>query len=134
MTRRYLLLLAPAVLAAAPQGKREKGKAKRPPEVEVLELSVRRDTGVLQFDGRVRNCGDRPLEKLVLLFFVTSPDDKVVTTQRGQLDVDVLEPGEDRNFEWQARDHARAVTVTVGARIKGDEEITVLKPGPYPIE
>ncbi len=131
MTRRIALLLVPAALAAA-QKKRKKDK--EPPELEVLAFAARRRSGVLEIDGRVRNCGQRTLEKVVLIFYVVSPDGKVVTTQKGQIDSAFLEPGEEYGFEWQARDHARAVTVTVGATNRNQDELVLLKPGPYPIE
>jgi hypothetical protein len=132
MTRRNALLLVPAALAAA-QKKRKK-KDGESPELEVLSLGARRRSGVLEIDGRVRNCGERPLEKVVLIFYVVSPDGKVVTTQKGRIESAVLEPGEEYGFEWQARDHARAVTVSVGASNRGEDELVILKPGPYPID
>lgn len=132
MTRRTALLFLSAGIAAAQKKKRK--KADDPPELEVLTFAARRRSGVLEFDGRVRNCGERPLEKLVLIFYVVSPDGKVVTTQKGQVDSQFLEPGEEYGFEWQARDHARAVTVTIGATNRGGDELVLVKPGPYPID
>ncbi|HWR49484.1 MAG TPA: hypothetical protein VN428_00145 [Bryobacteraceae bacterium] len=132
MTRRNALLLVPAALAAAQKTKRKKDG--QPPELEVLAFGARRRSGVLEIDGRVRNCGERTLEKVLLIFHVVSPDGKVVTTQKGQLDPAVLEPGEESGFEWQARDHARAVTVMIGATNRGEDELVLLKPGPYPID
>jgi hypothetical protein len=134
MTRRTTLALPFLALAAVAQKKRKPQDYQRPPDLEVLEITVRRNGGVLEFDGRVRNCGDRPIQQLKLVFHLLSSDDKVITTQRGDIDPALLEPGEETSFEWQARDHARAVSVRIEATNRNADDLKVVKPGPYPID
>ncbi len=131
MNRRTLLALFPA----AAWGQRKRQKKDRPPELEVVEFAARRTSdGRLEIDGRVRNIGTRPQEKVVLHFYAISPDGKVVTTQNGTLPEPVLAPGEESAFQWQARDHVRAVNINIGAENRAGDELAILKPGPYPIE
>ncbi len=133
MTRRTAIAFTALLLPAAPAQKR-KG-ADRPPNLEVVEFSVRRTSaGVLEIDGRVRNCCDRRLERVKLIFYIISPDGKVVTTQKGALDDEALEPGDGSSFMWQTRDHVRAVYLRIGATDRMGNELVLTKPGPYPIE
>ncbi len=133
MTRRILIALLPAVLVPAAEQKRK--PAERPPDLEISEFSVRRTTaGVLEVDGRVHNCGQRRIERLKLAFQFISPDGKIVTTQKGEIEESVLEPGEDASFTWQTRSHPRAVYVQISAVNRLGDELVIVKPGPYPIE
>ncbi len=130
MTRRNLLLVAATALAGDKKKKQDK-----PPDLEIVDFAIRRTTeGTLELDGRVRNIGPKPIEKLVLVFRITSPDGKTVTTQKGTAPDPVLEPGQEFRFEWQTRDHVRAVSVEIGAVNRSGDELLVVKPGPYPIE
>ncbi len=133
MTRRFLIALLPALAAPAAEQKRK--LVQRPPDLEISEFSVRRTTsGVVEVDGKVRNCGQRRIERLRLAFQFISPDGKVVTTQRGEIEEAVLEPGEDSSFTWQTRNQPRAVYVQISAVNRAGDELLIAKPGPYPIE
>jgi hypothetical protein len=115
------------------------GGAKKPskinaPRVEVVELKAQRTPEhTIELDGRVRNCGDKPLRKLVLRFKVLDPDDRTLTTQNGAIDQDPLAAGEEAEFHWRMREHAGAVAVLVDAQARG-EQLIVAQPGPYTIE
>ena len=111
-------------------------KGKGAPRAEVLELTVQRTTDhTVEIDGRVRNCGTKPIQRLVLRFKALSSDGAVVTTQTGAISPEVLEPGEEAEFHWQMRDPARAVALRVEASAAPNEpDLILARPGPYPIE
>ncbi len=44
----------------------QKRKAPRPPDVRILEVVSHRSEGLITVDGRVGNCGARPIAKLTL--------------------------------------------------------------------
>ena len=132
MGRLLFFLVAPSLLVSAGHQKR---KPPKEPEILVVEMAARRSSdGRVEIDGRIRSQAARPLERLTLYFKMRAPSDEVVTTQKGQLDATVLEPGEDSEFHWQMRDHVRAVKVNIEITDRNGDEILVDKPGPYPIE
>ncbi len=129
---RRLVLLVAAFAALTAAGK--KPKRLRPPEVEVLEVTAHRTSeGTIEVDGRVRNCGERALDGLTLGFEMIAPGGEAVTTQRGALEEERLEPGGEAEFHWRMRDSARVTSFQVTARERG-HELEVAKPGPYPVE
>jgi len=131
MNRLLVAALAPVLLLA---GGDKRKNAERSTQVEVVELAARRTTEkTVELDGRVRNCGGGTLHKVVLHFKVLAPGNEVVATQIGPLDQAALEPGEEAEFHWKMREHARAVAIVVEATARG-MEVGVGKSGPYPIE
>ena len=131
---RRLVVFAILPLLALGAGDK-KGKSPRAPRVEVLELTVQRTTErTVEIDGRVRNCGEKSIRHLVLHFKVLSPEGDVVTTQTGEISPEVLEPGEEAEFHWRMRDHARAVSLRVEASAPNDPVLALANPGPYAIE
>jgi len=114
-------------------GSGQKRKAPRPPEVRILEVVSRRAEGIITLDGRVSNCGARTILKLTLVFHFRTTDGHVVTTQRGVVEAGELAPGEEGEFRWQLKDHARAVDFIIEAVEGADRELIVEKPGPYPV-
>jgi hypothetical protein len=127
-------LVAFAILPLLALGAGDK-KGKGAPQAELVELTVQRTTErTIEIDGRVRNCGVKPIRRLVLRFKVLSPDGAVVTTQTGEISPEVLEPGEEAEFHWQMRDPARAVALRVEASALNEPELILARPGPYTIE
>jgi hypothetical protein len=126
-----LVLLALASLLCAADRKRKPAKG---PDVRIVEVTAHRSEGTVSIDGRVRNCGLKPLQRLTLIFSLRAPGRKVVTTQRGVIDDEILEPGSEAEFHWAMRDHARAVEFDVDAVDGSGRELIVEKPGPYPVE
>ena len=126
-----VLPLALATLLCAAQQKR---KPSRPGEVEVVQVSAQRAQGLLAIDGLVRNCGERSIQGLTLVFHLMAPGREVVTSQKGAIEEQVLEPGAEAEFHWQLRDPVRAVSVQIQATDGSGQELPVRKPGPYPVE
>jgi len=131
MNRLFALTLLPLLAMAGGFGKQ---KTPKPPSLEVREFTAKRTTEkTVEIDGSIRNCGDKTLRKVVLHFKILDPDGEVLTTQRGALEGDALDPGEESEFHWRMRDHARGVAVLVEASSRGIEA-PVASPGPYTIE
>src|SRR5436305_10506763 len=103
-TRRSLLLTVAASLPIAVAQK----KPAKPPEIEVLECSVKRQGDLIVLDGRIKNVTDRRLKDLSVLFDFLSPEKQVITTKRGGLDEEVLAPGDDGEFHSQVEPPPRA--------------------------
>src|SRR3954463_16809744 len=97
-TRRSLLL---SLAASAPLALAQKKKAGKPPEIEVIECTVKRQNDLIVLDGRGKNLMDHPIKELGILFDFLSPEQKVITTKRGGIDGDTLGPGEDGEFHSQ---------------------------------
>ncbi|MGD0200673.1 MAG: FxLYD domain-containing protein [Bryobacteraceae bacterium] len=132
-TRRLVLLLAPALMLAA-AGK----EARRPSRtrIEMVELKIRRvpEDGTVSVEGRLRNSGERPIRGLHVVFCVLAPGGEEVARQRGDVEQDPFEPGQEYEFHWQMKDPVRGVEVRVVARYAGELEVEVQKAGPYTIE
>jgi hypothetical protein len=129
MRRVLVFCLLPAVLLGGAEKKK-----KTPWAMEVLETSAHRTEGVISLDGRVRNSGDRPIEKLVVLFDFLAPSGGVVTTQRFEVDEPVLEPGAEAVIRGQVTDPVRAVRYRVNATDKLNRDFVVTNRGPFVIE
>jgi hypothetical protein len=124
-----LLLILPGVFAAD-----KKPSQPRPPEIEVLDASARREDRRLAVDGRLRNTGERPVKKLLILIDFLDSDRKTLTRQQGEADDLVLEAGEEFEFHRQTSDPARAVYFVLSFEDGSGREIRAVNPGPFPIE
>ncbi len=109
-------------------------KKKKQLEIEVVETTAQRENGLIALDGRVRNTGDKPIERLIILFDFLAPGGAVITTQRFNVDEEVLEVGKDATIRAQMVDHVRAVRYRVNAVDEAGHDLRVNKPGPYVIE
>jgi uncharacterized protein (DUF58 family) len=132
-TRRLVLLLAPALMLAA-AGKKARRRSRT--WIEMVELTIRRvpEDGTVSVEGRVRNSGERPIRGLYVVFHVLAPGGEEVARQRGNVEDDPFEPGQEYEFHWQMKDPVRGVAVQVAARDAGGFEVEVQKAGPYTIE
>lgn len=126
----WLLALATFCSAAAQKRK----PPPPPPAVQILEIVARRSDGLITIDGRLRNIGSRPLEGLELVLDFTASDGLVITRQRGAIEPDPLDPGEEAEFGWKMRDHARAVSLRIRALDRKESELPVKNAGPHFIE
>jgi len=127
-----LLILATALHGA--DQKKNKDKAYKGPEVEILLAKAYRSESLVNVDARVRNCGVRPVRGLVVLFDFMAPGKFVITTQKMAAEQEILEPGEEVMLRGQLSDPVRAVQFRVQAVDQDDRDLRVAKPGPYPIE
>ncbi|MGO9097745.1 MAG: hypothetical protein ACLQGV_21285 [Bryobacteraceae bacterium] len=131
---RYSVVFALLPMLALGTGGK-KSKDSQAPRLEVLEFAVKRTVDrTIEIDGRIRNCGQNAIHKLVLRFKILSPDDEIVATQLGAITPDVLEAGDEAEFHWQMRDPARAVALRIEAVDHNENVLGLDKPGPYTIE
>lgn len=128
--RVVLLLLAIAPLCFPAQ---KKGKL-RPAEIEVVELAAHRTEGILRLDGKIRNRGERPAIRLVLMFDLTGTSKEPIATKRGGVETELLAPGEEAEFHLEMQDPVRAVHVTIRTEDGDGRDLKTIKPGPFPIE
>lgn len=108
---RLWLLLAVLLAGTLDPAAAEKKKVPKPPEVEVTEAMAQRQEGRISIDVRLRNCGEKPIRKLVLLFDFLDPANKVVSTKKGGIEQEILAPGDDVEFHGQVEDNSRAVAI-----------------------
>jgi len=109
-------------------------KKRRAPEVEVVEISVRRAGGNIALDGKVRNVSEKPQHGITVLFDFGGTEHQVISTNKTAAAEDNVAPQEEAEFHAQTPDLARAVEVTVRAEDKNEKDLRVGKAGPYPIE
>lgn len=128
------LLLLAVVLAAAISAADKKKKQPKPPEVVVIETTAHRTEGRVMVDGRVKNNSEKRIEGLVLLFDFLAPGRAVITTQKGPIDEEVLDPGKEAVFRVELNDPVRAVEVQLGAVDRNSRDLRVGNPGPFAIE
>ncbi len=129
--RRFTLWLAAlATLCVAAAQKRKPA----PPAVQILEVAAHRSERLITIDGKVRNVGGRPLKGLELILDFMTSEGQVITRQRGAIEAEWLDPGEEAEFRWQMRDHARAVSFQVRAVDGMKNELPVKNAGPHYID
>lgn len=124
-----ILMLASLCLAG-----QSKSKASSQSEVQVLEVTCRRQSGDVLLDGRVKNNSLKPLIKLQLLFDFLGTDRQVLTTKRGELEQETLDPGQEAEFHLRVGDPVRAVSYMMRAEDGRGRDLRVENSGPFPIE
>ena len=107
---------------------------KKPPDVQVVECTARRGNGNISFDGRVRNTGERTLNELVLLFDFLSSDNVLLTTLKGPVDEEGLQPGRESTFHLISDEPPRAVRYRLNAVDGSGRDLRVANAGPFAIE
>jgi hypothetical protein len=113
----------------------KKGKEAKPPEVELLEATAHRQEGNVIVDARVKNVGDKPIKVLRLLIDFVAPDHKqVITTKRGRIEAEMLDPGEEADFHAQIEDPSRATEFLINFEDGNGKYLRAEKTGPFPIE
>jgi hypothetical protein len=109
-------------------------KKKKPPDLEVLEAFAHRGESKVSVAGRVRNSGEKPIKELTLLFDFQSPGKQVVATERGAIDEEVLQPGQEAAFHMEANAPPGSVAFQINAADGAGRDLRVAKAGPFPIE
>lgn len=131
MARVVFVLLSLATMLYPAEKKRNLPK---PPDLEVVEAVARRLEGQISIDGRVRNCGEKPLNKLKLFFDFMAPGRQVITTKNSEIEDGILEPGSESEFHLRLVDPVRAVEFRINAEEGSGHELRVDKNGPFPVE
>ena len=126
----YFILLASLWSPGAPRRNRDK-----PPEVEVFEASARRMEGQVNVDARVRNCGEKPIKRLMVLFDFMDPDRQVITTKRWEDEEhEALDPGDDVQIRARVVDPVRAVEIQLRFEDAEGRGLRPKESKPFPIE
>jgi len=126
--RLVAVLLCGAALCA------DKKQKPKPALVELQGFKVAIDGKQLNIDGTVHNRGERTIEKLVLSFHFLDTDHQPVSTLKLDVDDETIDPGEDAEIHAAAHEPPRAVSVEVTAADRGEKDLKVVNPGPFPIE
>jgi hypothetical protein len=131
MKRVAVPLLVFACLAPAALQQREQRSLN---QIEVKEAKAERQERGIILDGRVKNTGQRALYRLTLVFDLIDSEQKVISSRKGPIEEDVLEPGEEASFQFHVPDQARAVQFRMRAESEKTVDLAVVKPGPFLIE
>jgi hypothetical protein len=131
MTRRTALSLIPA---AAVLGAADKKKKPKPPEITIVEVRGQREAGVIAFDGKVKNTGERPADGVLLKFDFLDTSKVPLTTQKGSIDDETLDPGEECEFRFQVDAPPRSVFFRIEAYGSNGMDIRTSRGGPFPIQ
>ena len=109
-------------------------KKHKPPDLEILWASARRGETNVAVDGRLRNTGGKSIKELTLVFDFTDRDNLVLTSEKGQIDEEELEPGKEAAFHMEVTDPPRSIQLRISAQDGSGRELRVAKAGPFPIE
>jgi hypothetical protein len=123
-----ILVLALALTSTAAD------KKKKPPDVQIVEASARRDESRVSLEGRLRNTGEKPIKALMLLFDFMAPGRQVITTQKAPIDEELLERGKEAVFHMELNAPPRAVEFQINASDGSGRELRVAGGGPFSIE
>ena len=118
----FLPLLAPAQ------------ERRRPAELTVVEIDVRRNVDIIQIDGRLKNIGQRRAEDITLIVHFLAPGRSPLETREGSLDEETLEPGAESVFSFETSFQPRLVEIRLEAKDKSGRPIRLNRPGPYRID
>ena len=108
--------------------------APKPPDVEILEASAHRGERNISVEGRIRNTGEKPIRQLVLSFTFLAPGKQPLTTQKGEIDEELLNKGQEASFHMELQAPPRSVEFTIDASDSAGHLFRVGKAGPFPIE
>ena len=128
---RLALVLLAALCLSNSVGAADK---KKQPDITIIESKAARAGGIISVDGKVKNTSEKAIKSLVLLFDFMAPGKQVITTQRGGVDDEVLQPGQESSFRVELQDPVRAVEYRYNAEDGSGKELRVGNPGPRYIE
>jgi len=108
--------------------------AQKRADVHVLEVRARRvEEGKIAVDGRVK-VGDKPLRGLVIVFDFLSADGDPLTSQKVDVDDDVLARGEETTFHAVTMNPPGSIRYRLRAFDGADRELRIGNSGPFTIE
>jgi hypothetical protein len=122
----FLILTALAAAQRKPQPK--------PAEIELADVSARREGEHVNIDGRLKNAGERAAKKLIIFIEFRSPEDQVITTRRAEIDEEVLEPGAETELHARVPDPVRAVSIRFNFEDGSGRYLKGINAGPFAIE
>lgn len=125
-----LVLLSAALLLSQTSNK----KAPKPPDLEVLEVSATRHGDQIHVDGKVRNSGLKPLDKVVVIVDFFAPNRKPMVSKRGPVDAEVLEPGDEADFKLAMSDPGQLVSIELQAVDRRERDLRLSRTGPFSID
>jgi hypothetical protein len=103
--------------------------------VQVLEARARRvEEGKVAVDGRVKVTSEKPLKGLVIVFDFLSTEGETLTSQKVQVEEDVLARGEESSFHAATLNPPGSVRFRLRAFDTADRELRVANAGPFTIE
>jgi hypothetical protein len=124
-----LLLLAILGLSLAGADKK-----KKPADLTIIESTARRNSGIIALDGRVRNTGEKPIRGLILLFDFMAPGKQVISTEKGPVEDEEIEPGQESSFHLETNAPPRAVHYHLNAVDHSGRDLRVENAGPFAID
>jgi hypothetical protein len=131
MRRLAVVLLVLACFGpAAPQTRREQKQF----QIEVVEVKAARVENRIALDGKIKNTGQRDVHRLILVFNMLDSEQRVLSSRRGRIEEDVLEPDQEAAFHFDIPNQARAVYFRVEAEYAGGSSLDLVKAGPFPID
>jgi hypothetical protein len=105
------------------------------PEVGVVQFTARRSVDLILLDGKFKNIGEKPIRRLTYIIdFLASDNKQVLTTQKAEIEDEVLDPGAEAEVHGQLQSPAGAVSFFLRFEEGGGRELRTGKVGPYPIE
>jgi hypothetical protein len=128
---RTLVLLLSVALPAALPAKKEQLK---PAVIEVVEATAHRDQNNLNIDGHIRNTGERPAAKLVIVVDILDSDKQPLTTMKGGSEPESIDPGAEGEFHAQMPGPPRAVFFRMSFEEAGGRDLKGVNEGPFTIE
>lgn len=125
-----VLCLSTGLPVAAQKGKTKKGG----PEVQIVNLRVQRDGGVIALEGKVKNVSEKTLRGLVVFFEFLEPGGQMISRMTTQVTDEEMKPGDEGEFLTQTPDPVRAVHIRLDAEDTQGRYLKVDKPGPHVID
>ncbi len=127
-------LFGAALLFAAASPAADKKEKPKPAKVELQGLKITVNGSHVSIDGALHNSGDKTIQRLVLAFHFFDSEHQPVTTLKMEVDEETIHPGDDAEIHAEANEPPRSISLEVTASARGEKELTVVNPGPYPIE
>lgn len=133
MKRRLLLVLVGGLCVGA-EKKKPKVDPKKPPDLQVVEMNVRRGERVIELDGVLKNGSVRAFKGITIFFEFLDADKRLVSRRSIEVTRSEVAPNEQADVEAQTPDQARVVYYQLDAEDKDGRYLTLDKPGPHLVE
>ena len=126
----FVLAALPVALLLSQNNK----KTPKPPDLEVVEVTATRHGDEIHVDGKVKNTGLKPLEKVAVIVDFFAPNRKPMVSKRGPVDAEVLEPGEEADFKLAMADPGQLVAIELQAVDRRERDLRLSRTGPFSID